>query len=55
MIIVISDLIIFIIWVCIVIYIITAGTVFFLRYRAGKWTRMKVIEDEAFQSKPADR
>jgi len=41
------------IWVCIVIYIMTAGTVFFLRYRGGKWTRMKVIEDEAFQSKAA--
>jgi MATE family multidrug resistance protein len=42
---------VWIIWVCIVIYIMTAGTVFFLRYRGGKWTRMKVIEDSAFEKK----
>ena len=40
---------VWLIWVCIVIYIITAGTVFYLRYRGGKWTRMKVIEDSAFK------
>ena len=42
---------VWIIWICIVIYIMTAGTVFFLRYRGGKWTRMKVIEDSAFEKK----
>ena len=42
---------VWLIWVCIVIYIITAGTVFYLRYRGGKWTRMKVIEDSAFEKK----
>ena len=40
---------VWIIWICIVIYIMTAGTVFFLRYRGGKWTRMKVIEESAFE------
>ena len=39
---------VWIIWICIVIYIMTAGMVFYLRYRGGKWTRMKVIEDSAF-------
>lgn len=39
------------IWICDVVYIITAGTVFYLRYHAGKWTKMKVIEDAAFQDK----
>ena len=42
---------VWIIWVCIVIYIITAGTVFFLRYRGGRWTKMKVIEDKFFEKK----
>ena len=42
---------VWIIWICIVFYIMTAGTVFFLRYRGGKWTRMKVIEESAFERK----
>jgi hypothetical protein len=25
--------------------------VFYLRYRGGKWTKMKVIEDSAFEKK----
>ena len=40
---------VWLIWVCLVVYIMTAGTVFYLRYRGGKWTRMKVIEDSAFR------
>ena len=42
---------VWIIWICIVLYIVTAGTVFYLRYRGGKWTHMKVIEDKAFKPK----
>ena len=44
---------VWIIWVCLVIYIMTAGTVFYLRYRGGKWTTMKVIEDAAFRKEEA--
>ena len=44
---------VWIIWICIVVYIVTAGTVFYLRYRGGKWTHMKVIEDTAFGKKEA--
>ena len=44
---------VWIIWVCLVIYIMTAGTVFYLRYRGGKWTSMKVIEDGAFRKEGA--
>ena len=44
---------VWIIWICIVVYIVTAGTVFYLRYRNGKWTRMKVIEDTVFEKKEA--
>ena len=40
---------VWLIWFCLVIYIMTAGSVFYLRYRGGKWSRMKVIEDTAFR------
>ena len=36
-------------WICQVIYVVIAGSVFYLRYRSDKWTRMKVIEDVAAQ------
>ena len=32
-------------WSICVIYIVTTGVVFYLRYRAGKWKKMRVIED----------
>ena len=43
---------VWILWSCLVFYVVTAGTVFYLRYRSGKWTTMKVIEDEAMNKDP---
>lgn len=40
---------VWLIWVCMVIYIIIAGSTFYMRYRGGKWTRMKVIEDSVMR------
>ena len=36
---------VWIIWMVCVIYVITAGFIFYWRYRGGKWTKMKVIEN----------
>ncbi len=36
---------VWIIWTVCVIYIIVAGSIFYGRYRGGKWTKMKVIEN----------
>ena len=38
---------VWLLWKILVVYIVIAGSVFYLRYRGGKWTRMKVIEDIA--------
>lgn len=32
-------------WTILLVYVIIAGTVFYARYRNGKWQRMRVIED----------
>lgn len=36
---------VWIIWMVCVVYVITAGFIFYWRYRGGKWTKMKVIEN----------
>lgn len=39
-------------WAVLVVYVIIAGLIFYLRYRGGKWQKMKVIEDEPFADIP---
>ena len=36
---------VWLIWTACVIYVIVAGSIFYWRYRGGKWTKMKVIEN----------
>ena len=36
----------YLLWTFICVYIVTAGVVFYLRFRTGKWKTMRVIEEE---------
>ena len=38
---------VWILWTLCVLYIMACGVIFYLRYRTGKWQKMKVIESEA--------